>query len=154
MKCINKLFENICTHDFIWLRNIYGDEINLHDGKRSIWCCSKCGKVEYRDELHFKPDKSFVNYLDRLYNIYYENRYKEWCKEHGDTLQCCINQMCERANSGLAWFEINILCDNDKNDKYYYEKFFEELGLKVKAYTDQKEYTKLTNVRFTLKWNQ
>jgi hypothetical protein len=34
-----------------WVRNIYGDEINLHSGKRSVWVCGFCGAVEYRAAL-------------------------------------------------------------------------------------------------------
>ena len=36
----------------VWVRNIYGDEINLRDGKRSVWQCRRCGACPiYRAEL-------------------------------------------------------------------------------------------------------
>lgn len=38
-------------HEYVFYRNIFGDEINLCDGYRSIWVCKKCGKVILRDEL-------------------------------------------------------------------------------------------------------
>jgi hypothetical protein len=40
-----------CKHRWQWVRNIYGDEINLLDGKRSVWQCSECQQYQYRNEL-------------------------------------------------------------------------------------------------------
>ena len=40
-----------CEHEYEFVRNIYGDEINLCGGYRSIWKCKKCGKIEYRKNL-------------------------------------------------------------------------------------------------------
>lgn len=40
MKILKKIF---CRHDFIYIRKLYGDEINLHDGKRNEYRCKKCG---------------------------------------------------------------------------------------------------------------
>lgn len=34
-------------------RNIYGDEINLSGGNRSIWVCPNCGGTEYRPDPHY-----------------------------------------------------------------------------------------------------
>jgi len=48
----------LCRHEFRFLRNIYGDEINQYDGKRSIWVCLHCHKSEYRDL--FKGEKDNV----------------------------------------------------------------------------------------------
>lgn len=47
-----------CSHaaGFEFVRNIYGDEINMLGGKRSVWRCSKCGNVQYRDELQDDGD--------------------------------------------------------------------------------------------------
>lgn len=46
---INKLF---CKHNYnIFVKNIYGDEIILSGFKRSVWKCSKCGKLIYKDSL-------------------------------------------------------------------------------------------------------
>lgn len=45
-----------CRHVFKFKANIYGDAINIADGNRSIWECTKCGGWEYRPELHkFEP---------------------------------------------------------------------------------------------------
>lgn len=40
MKLIKALF---CKHDYVFIRRIYGDEINAHDGKRNEYRCKKCG---------------------------------------------------------------------------------------------------------------
>ncbi len=49
MNWLRRLF---CAHRYEWMRNIYGDEINLSGGKRSLWGCAECGKVQARDDLH------------------------------------------------------------------------------------------------------
>ena len=41
---ISLLKRLLCNHEYVWVRNIYGDEINAAGGKRSWWRCSKCGK--------------------------------------------------------------------------------------------------------------
>lgn len=43
MNWIKRLF---CAHRYEWLRNIYGDEINLSGGARSLWRCAECGKFQ------------------------------------------------------------------------------------------------------------
>lgn len=48
MNWLKKLF---CKHDYsVFVRNIYGDEINYTD-KRSVWKCSKCDKYIGKDFL-------------------------------------------------------------------------------------------------------
>lgn len=47
---IRRLF---CRHESAtFVRGIYGDEINLGGGKRSVWHCQSCGSVVLRDDLH------------------------------------------------------------------------------------------------------
>lgn len=41
----------LCRHDWMWIRNLYGDEIIMCGWKRSFWGCRKCGKLQYREEL-------------------------------------------------------------------------------------------------------
>ena len=48
MNFIKKLF---CKHQWRHKRNIYGDEIIDAGYYRSVYVCSKCGKVEYREEM-------------------------------------------------------------------------------------------------------
>ena len=47
----------ICPkHELVFVRNIYGDEINDISPKgkvyRSEWMCSKCGKIKYKQYLN------------------------------------------------------------------------------------------------------
>jgi hypothetical protein len=44
VKWVKRFF---CAHHFEWIRNIYGDEINTVNGKRSLWRCVKCGKLHH-----------------------------------------------------------------------------------------------------------
>ena len=44
MKILKKIF---CKHDFIYIRNLYGDKINLHNGKRNEYRCKKCGMYKW-----------------------------------------------------------------------------------------------------------
>lgn len=54
--------ENCVKHELVFIRNIYGDEINTLTprefpiGKRyrSEWQCSKCGKIKYKTYLNKK----------------------------------------------------------------------------------------------------
>lgn len=46
---IKQLF---CKHNYQWVRNIYGDEIIYKDYNRSIWKCSKCQKIIYKEKLY------------------------------------------------------------------------------------------------------
>ena len=43
------------THNLVFVRNIYGDEINQisppYRTYRSEWRCTKCGKVKYKQYL-------------------------------------------------------------------------------------------------------
>ena len=49
MNIFSKFF---CRHKTIkFHRNIYGDEINRCDGKRSWWYCDDCGKFLLKDNL-------------------------------------------------------------------------------------------------------
>lgn len=38
-------------HDDVWIQNIYGDSINILNG-RSIWQCTKCNRIKIKSELH------------------------------------------------------------------------------------------------------
>lgn len=44
MNILKRLF---CKHTYTFIRNIYGDEIRYLGWKRSVWKCSKCGKINY-----------------------------------------------------------------------------------------------------------
>jgi len=40
MKILKRLS---CKHEYVFIRMIYGDEINAHGGKRHEYRCKKCG---------------------------------------------------------------------------------------------------------------
>ena len=53
MKCVKRLFRlKKCEHDWKFVRNIYGDEINHCGGYRSLWECRKCGRLQWREQLY------------------------------------------------------------------------------------------------------
>ena len=41
-----------CKHEYEFISNIYGDEINWCGGYRSLWKCKKCGKRQWREQLY------------------------------------------------------------------------------------------------------
>ena len=153
MNWLIKLIQKFrCIHDYKWVRNIYGDEINNLGGKRSVWKCLKCGKIQYRDEL--KPEgKLFVQELDRYYYNYHNAQFKDWIFKNEKTLEDIKDDIIKTAKHGECWYHITLLCKENDNDKYYYEKYFKSLGLKVElkrlngdTYSDG-EYS------FTMKWD-
>ena len=53
MNIIKQLFKQLfCKHDYEFVRNIYGDEINYCGGYRSLWKCKKCGNLHWRESLY------------------------------------------------------------------------------------------------------
>ena len=46
----------LCSHEYEFERNIYGDEINHVGGARSWWRCKKCGKMALGAHLHEEVD--------------------------------------------------------------------------------------------------
>lgn len=40
-----------CWHRYVFIRNIYGDEINYYN-KRSIYRCINCNKILYHHSLN------------------------------------------------------------------------------------------------------
>ena len=118
MNLLKRLF---CEHEYEFVRNIYGDEINACGGYRSIWKCKKCGKIEYRKKLQ---TVSLLQRLDNLYDEYYSNKYEEWRTLRSDTLANIVNDMLKAAKIGECCYTIVLVCDEDTNDKNYYEKWF------------------------------
>lgn len=54
MSIIKRLF---CKHKYVFVRNIYGDEINLAGGNRSWWRCEKCGKRALDPHLYLELER-------------------------------------------------------------------------------------------------
>ena len=149
MKWIKRLF---CEHEYEFVRNIYGDEINACGGYRSIWKCKKCGKIEYRKKLQ---TVSLLQRLDNLYDEYYHNKYEEWRTLRSDTLINITNDMLEAAKRGECWYTIVLICDEDANDKNYYEKWFTENNLKIdkiELFNQKEKCSKLNQYKFHVSW--
>lgn len=49
MSILRQIF---CRHELEFVRNIYGDEINLVGGRRSWWRCKKCGRWIAKSPLY------------------------------------------------------------------------------------------------------
>ena len=141
-----------CEHEYEFVRNIYGDEINLCGGYRSIWKCKKCGKIEYRKNLQ---KFSILQRLDNLYDEYYHNKYEEWQTLRADTLTKITTDMLEFAKRGECWYTIVLTCDEDANDKNYYEKWFTENNLKIEKielFNQKEKCSKLNQYKFHIRW--
>ena len=153
MKWIKLIIDKLyCKHDYKWVRNIYGDEINTLNGKRSVWRCIKCGKIQYRDEL--KPEgKLFVQELDRYYYNHHNEQYKDWIDKHEKELENIKEDMINTAKRGECWYHIVILCKEQNNDKWYYEKYFKSLGLKVECKRLNGDTYSDGEYSFSMKWD-
>ena len=150
MKWIKKLFR-ICEHDWEFVRNIYGDEINDCGGYRSVWRCKKCGKLEYRRYLQ---SFSIMQKLDNLYDEYYENKYKEWQELRADTLNGMLKTMIINAKKGECWADFILFCEEKYNDRNYYEKWFTENKLKceIELYNQSEVCDELNKYKFKIRW--
>lgn len=117
-----------CDHEYKFVRNLYGDQINQHDGARSVWECIKCGHIQYREDLHITG--TLCEELDKLYDDYYKDVYKNWKEVHSETLNNMMSQMRTRAYQGECSIDIVLNIDERTNDKYHYEEWFDQQGLK------------------------
>lgn len=149
IKWIKSLF---CEHEYEFVRNIYVDEINACGGYRSIWKCKKCGKIEYRKNLQ---TISLLQRLDNLYDEYYHNKYEEWQTLKSNTLDDIANDMLEVAKRGECRYTIVLICDEDTNDKNYYEKWFTKNNLKIdkiELFNQKEKCSKLNQYKFHIRW--
>lgn len=127
MNWLIKLIQNIgCEHDYIFERNIYGDEINNCGGYRSIYKCCKCGKQIYKHELN---EDYMIEDIKTQYDKYYDNKYNDWCKTNKETLYQIISTLYKNALNGISYGDIVINCDGEKNDYNYYTKWLIEHNL-------------------------
>ena len=139
-----------CEHDYEFVRNIYGDEINWCGGYRSEWRCKKCGKSEYRRYLQ---TTTIIDKLDKLYDKYYKDKYESWCNDHKDLLNKLLSEMIQAAESGECYADFILICREPDNDKYYYEKWFNENQLKIEVELDQKvKCDEINRYKFHVRW--
>lgn len=142
-------FKNKCKHNWVWKRNIYGDEINALNGKRSAWECELCGKIEYRDELYKKP---LVKELMERYDWYHRHQYECWLESHSSTCENIIKGLREIASKGQCWYHVLLYCDEETSDKYYYEKFIQSLGVKVEFESNDKTDAPIKTYEAHMRW--
>ena len=139
-----------CEHDYEFVRNIYGDEINWCGGYRSEWRCKKCGKSEYRRYLQ---TTTIIDKLDKLYDKYYQDKYENWCNEHKDILNKLLSEMMHTAEHGECSIDFLLACKESTNDKYYYEKWFTQNKLKTEITLQQEEKCLEVNIyKFHVRW--
>ena len=152
MNWFKRLFKK-CDHNWEFVANIYGDQINYCGGKRSIWRCKKCGNFQYRDELN--PIGSlFCQMLNRKYDKYYEDKFKAWQEENKSSIEDIKNQMIKAAEQGKCWIDIVLFLDENKSDRYYWEKTFEELGIKFDREDLPKENYQIYKLAYHLRWKK
>ena len=157
MNWFRKILQNYCCdHDWKFVANIYGDQINYCGGKRSIWKCKKCGKIKYRDDLYYDENQSYklCTELDKLYDECYDKRYKEWQLLRSETLNKMQADMRNLAFNGQCWYDIVLVCEEIHNDRNYYEKWFTENKLKFeKKLIDSAELaTDINRIEFHIRW--
>ena len=141
-----------CKHEYVFVRNIHGDEINWCGGYRSIWRCKKCGKLQYREQLEL----SLAEKLHRNSEQYYINKYNNWKKYRNKALNEIIDGMIDNSHAGRYWYEIILLCEEKYNDRNYYCKWLDENELKYdfKLYNQKEACDEINQYKFTIKWDK
>ena len=59
---MSTLKQLVCYHSFVFVRNIYGDEINAANA-RSIWRCPYCTKVVTSYKLYPHEKEALRNFV-------------------------------------------------------------------------------------------
>lgn len=141
-----------CEHDYVFVRNIYGDEINNCGGYRSLWKCNKCGKYQHREGLFAKNTLKVT--LDRLYDEYYDNEYKNWVKEHDEFLFHITNQLIDAASKGKCYYEFVMACKTSTDDRWHFKQWLEEnkLEYECELHHQLEEYDEINQYMFKIRW--
>ena len=152
MSWIRKFLQNhCCEHNYEFIRNIYGDEVNMRDGARSIWQCHKCRKYKYEKELYDKIPLN--NKLNEIYDKYEKNLYNEWKKAHKDSLDIITEKLINNASIGCRYLNIILIIDSTTNDEDNYYKWFTENGLEyTKKYDEGQRDLVVQNVEYRIVW--
>lgn len=143
-----------CEHDYVFVRNIYGDEINRCGGYRSLWQCVKCGKYMYSKALYSQCNKNLKETLNKFYDEYYENKQIDWDKEHEEFLTDVTNHLIKAAANGLCYAEILMAANEATNDKYHFEQWLTEnrLEYSCQLYNQKEKYNEINQYKFEIRW--
>lgn len=155
MNWFRKFIQKIgCKHDYIFIRNIYGDEINQRGGNRSLWQCMKCGKYMYSKALYSKCNRNLKETLNKFYDEYYENEYKDWEKEHEEFLYHITNELIDAASKGKCYYEFVMSCKTSTDDRWHFKQWLEEnkLEYKCELYHQLEEYDEINQYMFKIRW--
>ena len=141
-----------CEHEYEFVRNMYGEEINTHNGMRSEWRCIKCGHVQYREDYHVTG--TLCEELDTLYDNFHKDKYNSWKELRSETLNNILKTTREAAYKGNCHANIILYCEEKYDDKNYYEQWFNENALKYEyELHEQKEKCKYINCyEFHIRW--
>lgn len=128
---IKKWFSNLfCSHKQLeFVENIYGDQINIHHGKRSIWKCKRCGKLINKDELYINKFKNLDIELRDISNQYYIDQQNKWEDDNRKTLIEIENKCFEMAYQGNFGIDMIILYDDD--NFYRFKTYLEKNNLQI-----------------------
>ena len=58
------------------------------------------------------------------------------------------------SQQGKCWIDIVLFIDEDKSDRYYWEKTFEELGIKFDRENLPKDYIQIYKLTYHLRWKK
>lgn len=156
MNWLRKIIQRFCcAHEYVFVQNIYGDEINRRGGYRSLWQCIKCGKKIYKENLYdISNNDNLKETLNKFYNEYYENKQKTWVKEHEEFLFNITDKLIDNASKGLCYFEFIMSCKTSTDDKYHFEQWLTEnrLEYSCKLYNQKEKYDEINQYRFEISW--
>lgn len=155
MNWLRKFIQNFgCEHEYEFVRNIYGDEINQSGGYRSLWQCSKCGKYMYSKRLYSPLNKNLNETLSNFYNEYYENKHIDWTKEHEELLSNITNTLINAAGNGLNHAEILFVAYIKTNDIVHFKQWLTDnkLDYICELYNQNEEYDEINQYKFNIIW--
>ena len=155
MNWFKKIIQNfVCDHEYIFVCNIYGDEINQCGGYRSLWKCVKCGKYKYCKRLYSPLNKNLNETLNKFYDEYYENKQIDWNKNNEDFLNTVTNHLINAAANGNCYAEILMIDNETTNDKYYFEQWLIEnkLDYSCQIYNQKEKYDEINQYKFEIRW--
>lgn len=149
------LQEYCCEHEYVFIRNIYGDEINRCGGYRSQWQCMKCGKYMYSKTLYSKCNKTLKETLNYFCNEYYENKYIDWTKEHEEVLSNITNHLIDAASNGLKHIEYVFTAYTKTNDIAHFKQWLTDnkLYYSCELYHQLEEYDEINSYKFDIRWS-